>query len=370
MNIPFHIPYSIDRDVNLALKEYDRLKRDFGTKTIAECEKKLQLITGCDNVLLVGSCTHALEMCLILLNIGKGDEVICPSFTYVSVVNVILLRGAVPVFIDCKSDTCNIDEALIEEAITSKTKAIIIMHYGGAACNMAEIGEICKSHDIAIIEDAAHCIGAYHDQQHLGTFGDFGAISFHQTKNIHCFQGGALLVNNPQYIERARIIRENGTNKAEFIKGNETEYTWVDIGGNFAINILSAAILLDQLNNIEIVSKDRVESWEYYAQRCREKLIHVNEIGNEHNGHIFYVEAKDQMLRNELIKRLQTVNIDSRFHYIPLHLSKMAEKYKYIQREDYSDRFGKNLLRLPLFFGISHDEIDYVIDHISNEYLK
>lgn len=368
MNIPFHIPHFSDDHVESIKPAFLSPEDRFKLPSIRDCELKLQSIISCSSVLLVGSCTQALEISLLLLDIQNGDEVICPSFTYVSVVNVILLRGGVPVFVDCKLEDCNIDEGLLEEAISPKTKAIIVMHYGGVSCNMTSICMLAKAKNIAVIEDAAHCIGAYDEDKHLGTIGDFGAISFHQTKNIHCFQGGALLINNPMYQKRAITIRDNGTNKRDYANGYVSEYTWRDIGVNYSMHLLSRLILHSQLDMLEVVTQSRISSCAYYTKKCLTNGILCRTVKSNHNGHIFYINCKDREARNRLISRLQMHTIDTRFHYVPLHQSSMAHGFRYIQRNNYAEYLGNSLLRLPLFYGMTHNQIDYVMEYVIKYY--
>lgn len=368
MKIPFHIPFLTGKEEEYISASIKASNPNGSVSYIEDCESKLVEITKSPFVLLTGSCTHAMEMSLLLLGIQAGDEIICPSFTYVSVVNVILARGATPVFIDCHDHNCNIDDSLIERAITPQTKALIIMHYAGVACNMSRISSIVKTYGISLIEDAAHCIHAYHQNHHLGTYGDFGALSFHKTKNIHCIQGGALLIKNPKHYERAIVLRDMGTNKKAFVDGKVNAYTWVDIGNSFGINPLSAAFLYSQLDKSYDVRNERLILWNYY----NEQLDKINnewrkDIG-EHNAHIYYVLCADEDERNQLILYLKEQGIDARFHYMPLHSSAMGHQYRYIHDDDHSSQISQRIVRLPLYTGLTHAEIDQVVNEISKFY--
>ena len=368
MNIPFHIPYvSGLEDINIA-KTIAQLKTGKDISFVAQCEQKLKALTKSHQVLLTGSCTQALEMALLLLRLKPGDEVICPSFTYVSVVNVILKMGAIPVFVDCREDTMNIDETLLKKAVSSSTKAMIIMHYAGMSCDMETIQSFARSHQITIVEDAAHCMLAYNGMEHLGTFGDMGTISFHSTKNIHSFQGGCLLINNPELYDRALVLRDNGTNKNAFTNGIVDKYTWVDVGGNYGMSELVAAFLHAQLEHVEQVTNERIQLWNHYYQACQEHKINCTQHTIGHNGHIFYIKCKNLLERNQLILHLKAVGVDARFHYQPLHQTAIGTSFKYITLGNHSKEVSEMVLRLPLYFGMTKQEVDYVIQHVSNYY--
>lgn len=368
MKIPFHIPFITGQEQQDISKTIDALRSNSSISIIKECETKLAEITNSPFVLLTGSCTQAMEMSLMLLDIKKGDEIICPSFTYVSVVNVILSRGGTPVFVDCRVDNCNIDESLIEKAITTRTKAIIIMHYAGVGCDMNRISSITKENNIALIEDAAHCIHAYHENKHLGTIGDFGMISFHKTKNIHCIQGGALLVQSREHYNRALILRDKGTNKQAFADGKVNAYTWVDIGNSFDINLMSASFLNSQLQVVKDVVEKRKSLWQYYNQELSKVNATWKKDWKEHNAHIYYIICKDQEEQSQLISYLKEKGIDARFHYMPLHSTEMGKQYLYVHDTDNSSGVSQKLVRLPLYSGMTKDEIKLVVKQISNFY--
>lgn len=318
--------------------------------------KQLGDITSAKSILLTPSATHGLEMAALAINIEKGDEVIMSSFTFVSCGNAFVLRGAKIVFVDIRRDTMNIDEHLIEAAITEKTKAIVVMHYGSVACAMDEIMEIAFRRNLYVIEDAAHCIGAYYKRKHLGTIGHFGVISFHSTKNIHCGEGGALLVNDDRFVERLEIIREKGTNRQQLLDGKIDKYSWVDIGSSYLMSELNAAYLYGQLIDLDEVTRNRVAIWKMY-HKLLEGLEGVEGMFvpsySQHNGHIFYVKVSTSKERDELISFLRLKGIESVFHYVPLHTSIAGEQFGvFVGHDKYTTMESERLLRLPIFFGL------------------
>ena len=332
---------------------------------------------GCKKALLTTSCTHALEMAAILADIQPGDEVIMPSYTFVSTANAFVLRGAKIVFVDIRPDTMNIDETLIEDAITEKTKAIVPVHYAGVACEMDTIMEIAHHHGVLVIEDAAQGVMSKYKDKYLGTIGDFGCYSFHETKNYTCGEGGALIINDKSYIERAEIIREKGTNRSKFFRGEIDKYTWVDIGSSYLPSELNAAYLYAQLEMADEINNDRLNSW----QTCWEGLVSLFQKGYielpfvplhcKHNAHMFYIKVKDQEERADLIDFLRKNDIYSVFHYVPLHSSPAGKKYGSFFGEDvYTSKESERLLRLPIYYGITKEEIQCVIDKINSFYTK
>lgn len=321
--------------------------------------------------LLTTSCTHALEMAAILADIQPGDEVIAPSFTFVSTVNAFVLRKAKIVFVDIRPDTMNIDENLIEQAITEKTKAIVPVHYAGVACEMDKIMEIAKKHKLYVIEDAAQGVMSKYNGQALGTIGDFGAYSFHETKNYTMGEGGALLIQNKNYIERSEIIREKGTNRSKFFRGQVDKYSWVDIGSSYLPSELNAAYLYAQLEAAEMINNDRLKTWNLYYEGLKELkdrgCIELPVIPDncEHNAHMFYIKCKDLKERTELIKYLKSHEILAVFHYIPLHTADAGLKYGRFNGEDiYTTKESERLLRLPMFYGLEREKIDYIVDKV------
>ena len=340
-----------------------------------KCNEKIQSITGCPKVLMTTSGTSALEMAAILADIQPGDEVIMPSYTFVSTANAFVLRGATIVFVDIRPDTMNIDEKLIEAAITSKTKAIVPVHYAGVGCEMDTIIDIAKRHNVKVIEDAAQGVMGYYKDKSLGTIGDFGCYSFHETKNYSMGEGGAVLVNHNEDIDRAEIIREKGTNRSLFFRGQIDKYTWVDIGSSYLQSELNCAYLYAQIENPDIINDERLKVWNsYYEQLTQLKndgKIELPFIPSEcrHNGHMFYIKAKDIEERSALISFLKENGITSVFHYIPLHSAPAGNKFGRFSGEDkYTTKESERLLRLPMYYGIGSDEVEYVCEKVKEFY--
>lgn len=336
-----------------------------------KCHRFFEETLSVEKALLTTSCTHALEMSAILLDIKPGDEVIIPSFTFVSTVNAFVLRGAKPVFADIRRDTLNIDENLIENLITPKTKAIIVVHYAGVACEMDEILQIAQKHNIAVIEDNAHGLFGKYKGRFLGTIGQMATQSFHETKNITCGEGGALLINDEKFIERAEIIREKGTNRSRFFRGQVDKYTWVDVGSSYLPSDILAAYLFAQLEAYQEIQTKRQQIWETYNNSLQ-GWAEINKIGLptipaecEQAYHMFYLMMPSLEKRQELINFLKSKRILSVFHYLPLHLSEMGKKLggnvgDCPVTEDLSDR----LLRLPFFNSYTDEEQEYVIQSL------
>lgn len=343
----------------------------FTHKTHQWLEKHLKA----PKALLTHSCTASLEMICLLLDLGPGDEVIMPSFTFVSTANAVVLRGAVPVFVDIRPDTINIDEKLIEQAITPKTKAIMVVHYAGVGCEMEKILQIGKRHNIAVVEDAAQAIGSTYKQKALGTWGRFGALSFHETKNIISGEGGALIVNDAQDALRAEIIREKGTNRSQFLRGQVDKYTWRDIGSSFLPSEMVAALLLAQLERIEELTQTRVKLWDQYFAKL-ETLENHGKVRRPHippecvhNGHMFYLVTDSLKTRTDLIQFLKSKDIQAPFHYVPLHSSPGGKKYaRYSGNLSQTDLVSETLLRLPLFPAL--ESVDPVVSAITEFYKK
>ena len=336
------------------------------------CQQWLKERIDCKKALLTHSCTAALEMAAILCNIQPGDEIIMPSFTFVSTANAFVLRGGVPVFVDIRSDNLNLDEQLIEDAITEKTRAIVVVHYAGVGCEMEKIMAIAEKHKLFVIEDAAQGLLSCYKDRPLGSIGHLGCISFHETKNIISGEGGALLINDPEFIERAEIIWEKGTNRSQFFRGQVDKYTWVDIGSSFLPSELIAAFLYAQLEEAEKIIAKRRSIFERYMNQLRplelKGHIHLPYIDThcESNGHIFYILANSLEVRDDLIKRFKENGIWAIFHYVPLHSSPAGVKYGRVGSamkvtDDISDR----LLRLPLYFEMTDADVDRVIDVLS-----
>jgi dTDP-4-amino-4,6-dideoxygalactose transaminase len=325
---------------------------------------KLSEVLGAKKVCLTTSCTSALDMSAILLDIKPGDEVIMPSYTFVSTANAFVLRGGVPVFVDIRKDTLNIDETKIEAAITPKTRAIVPVHYAGVACDMDAIINIAKRHKLYVIEDAAQAIFSSYRGKKLGTIGDLGCLSFHATKNIVSGEGGALLVNNDKFIERAEIIREKGTNRSRFLRGQVDRYTWEDIGSSFLPSDILAALLYAQLDRAEEIQGLRKQAWNHYSESLQEgvrngwfELPGLPDYEHEHNYHMFYLIIPSSTQRDALIQYLKLGGIQSAFHYVPLHSSPAGVKFaKTHGRMEFTDDFSARLVRLPLYSGMNGAE--------------
>lgn len=336
-----------------------------------ECNQLLQVITGSNKVLITNSATTALEMSAILANIKDGDEIIMPSFTFVSTANAFVLRGAIPVFVDIREDNLNIDETKIEDSITDRTKAIVPVHYAGVACEMDKIRSIANKYNLFVIEDAAQCINSYYGDKHLGSIGDLGVLSFHGTKNLAIGEGGALLINNPNLVERAQIIWEKGTNRIDFNKKKVDKYSWIDIGSSYIPSEMIAAFLLAQLNNVGDVIERRKLLWSKYYCELREYeqkgLIQLPSekyyYENHHNGHIFWLLTFDKEFRNYLIQHLKEEGIEATSHYTPLHTSPFGRKY-YKHPLPITEDISERLIRLPLYNEMDLDTIGYILDKI------
>ena len=324
--------------------------------------------------LLTNSCTAALEMSAVLANIQSGDEVIMPSFTYVSTANAFILRGAKIIFADSKPNSPNIDEGKIESLITSKTKAIVVMHYAGRSCNMDVIVDICKRKNILLIEDAAQCIDSYYNDKPLGSIGDIGCFSFHKTKNIHCYEGGFITINNPDLIKRAEIILEKGTNRAEFDRREVAKYEWVDVGFSATPSALSAAFLYSQLVDIDKVQQKRKLLWNLYVKLLKPSAANsFFQIPEEttyaiHNAHIFYIVCKNASDKNELITYLKSNQVNAVFHYQALHDSKYFQgQYNGVELVN-AKVYENCLLRLPMFYSLSEEDVVQVCALIESFY--
>jgi len=336
-----------------------------------KCHQILEEILSVPRVLLTTSCTHALEMSALLVEIKPGDEVVVPAFTFVSTVNAFVLRGARPVFVDIRPDTLNLDEKLLERSITTKTKAIVPVHYAGVACEMEAIGSIAKRYGIPVIEDNAHGLLGKYRGKYLGTFSAMSALSFHETKNFACGEGGALVVNDPQYIERAEVIREKGTNRSRFFRGQVDKYTWVDLGSSYLPSDMLAAVLYAQLEARDRIQAARHRIWTYY-RACLAEWAHECGVGLpvvpeecEHPAHLFYLLMPNLAARQAFIAHLKAHNIMSVFHYLPLHLSEMGRRFggrpgDCPVTESVSDR----LVRLPFYNDLSEPDQSRVVDAI------
>ncbi len=342
-----------------------------------KCNKWITDLTGAAGTLLTTSCTHAIEMAAILSDIKPGDEVIMPSFTFVSTADAFVLRGAKIVFVDIRPDTMNIDENLIENAITDKTKAIVPVHYAGVACEMDKIMEIAKKHDLIVVEDAAQALTSTYKGRQLGSIGDYGCFSFHETKNFSMGEGGAIVIKNPQNVELAEIIREKGTNRSKFFRGQVDKYTWVEAGSSYLPSELNAAYLWAQLLQAEKIQKDRMNSWELYY----ELLLPLKDKGYielpfipehcSHNAHMFYIKTKNIEERTKLISYLRDNGIYSAFHYVPLHSAPAGKKYgRFFGEDRFTTCESERLTRLPMYYGLSSEIIMDICQKIDNFFVK
>ena len=370
--IPFNKPYLTGQEV-LRISEAHKIGQLAGDGHFTLlCSKWLEDNTSSSRVLLTHSCTAALEMAAILLNIQPGDEIIMPSYTFVSTASAFVLRGGIPVFIDIREDTLNIDESLIEEAITSRTKAIIPVHYAGVACEMDSIMELAKKYKLFVVEDAAMGIMSKYKGQPLGSIGDLGCISFHETKNIISGEGGALLINNETFIERAEIIREKGTDRSQFFRGEVNKYSWQDIGSSFLPGETMAAFLFAQLEDAQSITRKRLEIWNHYNEFCsssgpfKQFRFPIIPEQCEINGHLYYLIMKDETERDLFIAYMKLEGIHCIFHYIPLHNSKAGKKYGRIgSKMTVTENLSNQIVRLPLWIGL---EASIVTKAISNKY--
>lgn len=372
---PFNIPYVSGMEhiqIQKAIVQHNLSGDGFFNLMM---QNRLASYTKAIKVLTVPSCTHALEMSAILLNIKPGDEVIMSSFNFVSAANAFVLRGARIVFVDIHPHTMNIDETKIESAISSATKAIVVMHYGGVSCNMEEIMSIAKRHQLFVVEDAAHCVGAWSDKKHLGTIGHLGTFSFHSTKNIHCGEGGALLINDEQLIDRAEIIREKGTNRKKFIDGIIDKYSWVDIGSSYLVSELNAAFLSEQFEQLEEVTNKRRALYKTYQEGLNilsEKLQIVKlDQKNKTNAHTFFIKCKNKEERTTLIAFLKKREITVVFHYIPLHNSFAGKKWgSFSGVDNFTTKESEKLLRLPIYYDLSFAQVRSICESIISFYEK
>ena len=363
-------------------KELDYIKAAMNNKKICgdgeftkKCSKWMQERFNVNNILLATSCTSALEMAAILADINPGDEVIMPSYTFVSTADAFVLRGAKIVFVDIRPDTMNIDEKLIENAITNKTKAIVVVHYAGVSCEMDTILEIAKKHNLKVVEDAAQGVMSEYKGKALGTIGDLGCYSFHETKNYSMGEGGAIAFNDDAYREKAEIIREKGTNRSKFIRGQIDKYTWIDFGSSYLPSELNAAYLYAQLEMADEINENRLKSWNKYNELLQdlknEGKIELPTIpeGCKHNAHMYYVKAKNIEERTSLIKYLKENGVEAVFHYIPLHTAPAGKKFGRFNGEDkYTTKESERLLRLPMHYNLSENDIEYIVEKIKEFY--
>lgn len=342
-----------------------------------KCSQWIEAKTGTSKALLTTSCTHATEMAALLLDIKPGDEVIMPSYTFVSTADAFVLRGAKAVFVDIRPDTMNIDENLIENAITEHTKAIVPVHYAGVSCEMDKITELALKYNLKIVEDAAQGLLSTYKGKMLGTIGDFGCYSFHETKNYSMGEGGALLIRDPNYIEKAEIIREKGTNRSKFFRGQIDKYTWVDAGSSYLPSDLNAAYLWAQLEQADKIFDNRMKTWNLYYELLtdlqKQGVISLPVVPENcaHNAHMFYIKAKDLDERTHLIDFLKEQGILAVFHYIPLHTAPAGKKFGVFCGEDrYTTKESERLVRLPMYYGLEEEKVVYIANKIKDFYCR
>lgn len=361
--IPFNKPYMTGKELyHIAEANFGNMLAGDGPFT-KRCHRWLEQRTGCGKALLTHSCTAALEMAALLLDIQPGDEIIMPSYTFVSTANAFVLRGGVPVFVDVREDTLNLDERLIEAAITPRTKAIVPVHYAGVACEMDAIMAIARRHGLKVVEDAAQGVMSSYKGRALGSIGDLGAYSFHETKNVISGEGGALLVNDPELTLRAEIIREKGTDRSRFFRGEVDKYTWQEVGSSFLPGELIAAFLWAQLEEAERITSDRLASWERYhdflepleAKGILRRPIVPEEC--QHNAHMYYVLLSPEIDRQIVLSKMKRNEINSVFHYVPLHSSPAGQRYGRVHGVlDVTNRQAERLVRLPLWVGLVREQ--------------
>ncbi len=371
IRIPFNRPFATGEEINHIRAAIATPKFSGDGSFSARCHALLEQSLGIQKALLTTSCTHALEMAALLLDIGPGDEVIVPSFTFPSAANAFVLRGARPVFVDVRPDTLNIDEAQIDQRITERTKAIFLVHYAGVGCEMDTVMTIARRHAVAVVEDNAHGLYGKYRGRYLGTFGELATLSFHETKNFSCGEGGALLINDARFNERAEILREKGTDRSRFFRGEVDKYTWVDIGSSYLPSDMLAAFLRAQLEHRDQIQSRRQQIWETYARElgpwaeANGARLPIVPSECEQTYHMFYLIMPSFETRQALISHLAGCGILSVFHYLPLHLSPMGLRFggregDFPVTEDLSDR----LLRFPFFTGMSSSEQSQVIDAV------
>ena len=373
--INFNVPPYTGKELDYISKAVENQKICGDGEYTKKCNAWIEEKTGTTKCLLTTSCTHATELAALLADIKPGDEVIMPAYTFVSTADAFVLRGATPVFVDIRPDTMNIDETKIEDAITDKTRAIVPVHYAGVACEMDTIMEIAERHHLAVIEDAAQGIMSSYKGKALGTFGDFGCFSFHETKNYSMGEGGALLIRDGKNIEEAEILREKGTNRSKFYRGQIDKYTWVNYGSSYLPSDMNAAYLYAQLEVADEINDARMACWNHYyenlsplAETGRIELPHVPE-GCVHNAHMFYIKTADIEERSRLIAYLKENGIMAVFHYIPLHTAPAGLRFGRFHGEDrYTTKESERLLRLPMYYRLTLSDVNYICDKVKDFY--
>lgn len=371
MKINFNVPPFTGKEYEYIKQAVDAQKICGDGQFTRNCNSWIEENTGCSKALLTTSCTHATELAALLADIKPGDEVIMPSYTFCSTADAFVLRGATVVFVDIRPDTMNMDENLIEDAITEKTRAIVPVHYAGVSCEMDRIMDIASKHGLLVIEDAAQGIMSTYKGKALGAIGDFGCFSFHETKNFSMGEGGAILIKDDSYIEKAEIFREKGTDRSKYYRGQVDKYRWQDFGSSYLPSELNAAYLWAQLEMADIITTDRLDSWNHY----RDRLSVLEADGKiewqiipeycKHNAHMFYIKLKDVDERTRFIDHMKKNDILTVFHYVPLHSAPAGLKYCRFSGEDrYTTKESERLVRLPMYYGLKPDDVDYICDKV------
>ncbi|GFI45012.1 dTDP-4-amino-4,6-dideoxygalactose transaminase [Lachnospiraceae bacterium] len=373
--IRFNIPPYTGREMENVKKAVENMHICGDGEFTGKCSQYLEGITGTAKCLLTTSCTHALEMAALLCGLKEGDEVILPSYTFVSTADAFVLRGATAVFVDIRPDTMNIDENLIEEAVTERTKAIFLVHYAGVACEMDKIMEIARRHKLMVVEDAAQAIMCTYKGRNLGTIGDFGCYSFHETKNFSMGEGGALLIRDPQYIEAAEILREKGTDRSKYFRGQVDKYRWMNFGSSYLPSDMNAAYLYTQFEMADEINRVRTARWRQYYELLwplkEEGKIGLPVVpeGCVHNGHMFYIKTKDLEERTRLIDFLKEKGIMAVFHYVPLHSAPAGLRFgRFCGEDKYTTKESERLLRLPMFYQLTEGQAEYIGEKVKEFY--
>lgn len=373
--IRFNVPPFTGREMENMKKAIDSMHICGDGEFTKRCNDFFERTTGTTKCLLTTSCTHALEMAALLAGIKEGDEVIMPSFTFVSTADAFVLRGAKIVFVDIRPDTMNMDENLIEAAITEKTKAIAVMHYAGVSCEMDTIMDIARRHDLLVIEDAAQGVMSTYKGKALGTIGDFGCYSFHETKNYSMGEGGALLIKDDKYIEQAEILREKGTDRSKFYRGQVDKYRWMDFGSSYLPSDMNAAYLYTQLEMAEEINDTRIARWQQYyemlspLQEAGRLTLPVVPQGCVHNGHMFFIKTKDMEERTRLIHFMKENDILTVFHYVPLHSAPAGLKFgRFFGEDNYTTKESERLLRLPMFYALTQEQVAFIAGKVKEFY--
>jgi len=370
--LPFNRPYRTGAEPELVLEALSGGWTGGNGPFSGRCERLLVELTGARAALLTPSCTGALEMAAVLAEVGPGDEVIVPSFTFVSTANAFVLRGATPVFVEIAPDTLTMDAGALADAVTPATRAVVPVHYAGGACAMDEIAAVADRHELIVVEDAAQGVGATWHGRALGALGALGALSFHETKNVSCGEGGALLINDDRFAQRAEVLQEKGTNRAGFARGEVGQYTWIDLGSSYLMSDVTAALLLAQLERVAEITAARRALWSSY-HAAFEPLEREGRVqrprftaGSEHNGHIYYLLLADRAERDELIRALRSAGIQAHFHYVPLHSSPAGLRFGRTHGElPHTDAVAGRLIRLPLWMGMSDADVERVCEAVA-----